>query len=117
MQSHNLLILLIFTCNSIIMPSNQPVLRVFEREIHENKIVFQASGHFSDENYRIAASQIPVQLQQSGLSSPEEDDSVEYTALDHLPRYLHQDGCDDLIYQFFPEDRLHALDIFEELKA
>jgi hypothetical protein len=117
MQSHNLLILLIFTCNSVLMPSNQPILRVFEREIRDNKIVFQASGHFSDENYRIAASQIPVQLQQSGLSSPEEDDSVEYTALDHLPRYLHQDGCDDLIYQFFPEDRLHALDIFEELKA
>jgi len=96
---------------------NQPVLRVFEREIHENKIVFQASGHFSDINFRIAASQIPIQLQQSGLSSPEEDDSVEYSALDHVPRYLHQDGYDDLIYQFFPEDSLHALDILDELKV
>ncbi|PMD29885.1 hypothetical protein L207DRAFT_520540 [Hyaloscypha variabilis F] len=90
---------------------------VFKCEIRDNRIIFRASSDFSDENLRVAASQIPIHLDQPSSLTREEDAALGYTALDHLPRYLHQDEYEDLIYQFFSEDRLHRLDIVEELKV
>jgi hypothetical protein len=96
---------------------SSPLTRVFERETRDNNVIFRASIHFSDNNFRVAASQIPIHFDQPGILTQEEDGALGYTVLDHFPRYLHQDEHEDLIYRFFPEYRLHELGIVEELKV
>jgi hypothetical protein len=90
---------------------------LFNREAHEDCVVFNASDYLSDKNLHTAASHIPLQLRHPGLLNEEENQLIDYTRLDNLPRFLEQDDSKDLIYQYFPEKKLHQLGLISDLKV